>query len=109
MLTIIYRYVKIIILRTNSIQINADLSVRRGESEAQKMEVKGYYIWCRNKDDEFLTIFLPTVNYDIIEKYFERNQELELLDSLFGGKYFDEFIEKEKNELLNLFLELNNL
>ena len=73
------------------------------------MKVKGYYIWCRNKDDEFLTIFLPTDNYDDIKKYFEANQELELLGSLFGGKYFNEFIEKEKNELLSLFLELNNL
>lgn len=73
------------------------------------MKVKGYYIWCRNKDDEFLTIFLPTDNYDIIKKYFEEHQDLELLGSLFGGKYFNEFIEKEKNELLSLFLELNNL
>ena len=73
------------------------------------MKVKGYYIWCRNKDDEFLTIFLPTDNSVVIEKYFEENQELELLGSLFGEKYFNEFIEKEKNELLSLFLELNNL
>ena len=73
------------------------------------MKVKGYYIWCKNKDNEFLTIFLPTDNYDVIKKYFEENQELELIASLFGGKYFNEFIEKEKDELLSLFLELNNL
>ena len=68
------------------------------------MKVKGYYIWCRNKDDEFLTIFLPTIDYDIVKKYFEENQELEYLGSVFGGKYFN-----EKDELFNLFLELNNL
>ena len=73
------------------------------------MKVKGYYIWCRNKDDEFLTIFLPTDDYDMVKKYLEENQELECIGSVFGGKKFNESIDKEKDKLLNLFLELNDL
>ena len=83
------------------------LSYRQdGEKVGNKMKLKGYYVWCRNIDGSFSTIFLPTTDYDVINKYFKDNSEFECLATL---KDYKNFNENEKEELFNLIVELNNL
>lgn len=70
------------------------------------MKAKGYYVWCRNNEGRFLTKFLPTNDYNALEKYFELHQELEYLSHIIDEKIFRE---NEKEELFRQMLELNNL
>ena len=70
------------------------------------MKVKGYYVWCKNLDGNFSTIFLPSTDYGVIRKYFEEHAELECLANIFDEKDFNE---SEKNELFFQMLDLYNL
>ena len=70
------------------------------------MEVRGYYVWVKNQDGEFSTIFLPTTDYDTLTKYFKIHCELEYLGNVFETRIFNE---NEKTEIFKQMLELNNL
>lgn len=70
------------------------------------MIVKGYYLWVRRDDGNFETRFLPTSDFESVQKYFKFHEELEYMGSYFEEKIFNV---NEKEGLFNLMLELNNL
>lgn len=70
------------------------------------MIVKGYYVWVRHDGGGFETIFLPTTDFTAVERYFAKNDELEVMGNHYDIKAFSA---DEKEGLFNLMLELNNL
>ena len=70
------------------------------------MVVKGYYIWCKKQDGNFITIFLPTTDFSKLSKYVDEFEDITYVYHIEGEK---KFAENEKQDLFCKMLEINNL